>query len=228
MRAIRLARVVCVTAACVLSACGQAAASSDPQFQEYLQRGIASGKAGDLDSAMFAFRQALAIDPRDPEVNYYLGAVHAQKGDFAAGIEYYSLAISSDPLYVQAYSARGFAYSEQGDLVSAINDFSKAVSLMPDHAVAYYGMGVQYLRRQDPDNAIRSLNRALECYRGFLRDPAQIKGFPGLIHPVLAEAYLLKKDYAGAWRAVDTARSLGAKLDAAFIARLEAASGGKR
>jgi len=135
MREIWLVYTFCLGAFCILSACGQAAASTDPQFRQYLQRGIASGTTGDLDSAMAALNQALSIDPQDPEANYYMGAVYAQKGNFAVAIEYYSKAITSEPLYAQAYSARGFAYSQQGKPDMAINDFSKAVSLIPNHAV---------------------------------------------------------------------------------------------
>jgi superkiller protein 3 len=59
----------------------------------WLGLGTALEAAGDLDQAQSALDNALLHAPRDPEVLYRLGLVHAQKGDLNLARSYYEMAL---------------------------------------------------------------------------------------------------------------------------------------
>jgi lipoprotein NlpI len=152
------------------------AAGSDAK--SYVDFGVANGGKGDLDAAIKAFDQAIAIDPKYAPAYFYRGLAFSSQNRPDDAVTNYSQAIQLDPNYKQAYYQRGSLRGEKGDFENAISDFSQVIKLDPKFAAAYYQSGHVRYFKGDLDNASDQLNQALAldpnfafCYfiRGLIR-----------------------------------------------------------
>jgi tetratricopeptide (TPR) repeat protein len=103
-RAVRLQ--ICLVAAVltvVLSACGGAQA----RYASHLERGKQYLAAGNLDKAGVEFRNALQIQPKDPDALFFNGRVAEQHGDIRQAAGLYQAAIDARPEYEQARARLG-------------------------------------------------------------------------------------------------------------------------
>jgi tetratricopeptide (TPR) repeat protein len=116
---------------------------------------------GDMDQAVIAFDQAIALDP-----NYtytYLSRANAfkVKGDMDKALADYNTAIELDPGFDEAYNSRGRFYTDQGKFQEAIADFTQVIALDPRSTSAYYNRGIAYHNSGELDNAIDDFTQAI-------------------------------------------------------------------
>lgn len=78
----------------------------------YNNRGIAYGKKGQYDKAIFNFTKAIALNPRDAKAYNNRGICYHLIGQSDKAISDYNKAIEIDPMFAGAYYNRGIAYKE--------------------------------------------------------------------------------------------------------------------
>jgi Tfp pilus assembly protein PilF len=97
-RKIRL--VVCMLAALTagLSGCGGARA----RFTSHLDRGKQFLSQGNLDKASIEFRNALQIEPKDPDALYYGGRIAEERRNLGEAVHFYQAAVDGRPGFDKA------------------------------------------------------------------------------------------------------------------------------
>ena len=132
---------------------------------ELLRLASSQHQAGRSDAAIALIRQAIALDPADPECHFNLGNVLMSQGQAAEAIECYSQALLRDPGHAQAHNNLGILFKKQGRLPEAVACYRQALESNPHHAHAHNNLGNVLMDQGQTAEAIA-------CYRHALRiDP---------------------------------------------------------
>ncbi len=90
--------------------------------------------------AIQSFRQAVALDPINPNLRIALGGVHYAQGNYDTAVRVFELATVAKPDHANAHYNLAFAYRESGDIDNAINQMTIVLSLLdrtsPDYESA--------------------------------------------------------------------------------------------
>ena len=100
--------------------------------ESYLQKGLAKIQAGDYQSAIAEFDQAIDLDSNYAPAYCHRGMARAQLQEDQAALEDYDLAIRLDRNYGEAYLHRGNLRRQSNDLKGAIEDYDHALFVNPD------------------------------------------------------------------------------------------------
>ncbi len=106
--------------------------ASDPAadgVRRILRRARAHLVAGDYDSAIADYTQAIRLDPTDASAYYGRGLAYFFTGDYDSAIADYTEAIRLDPKNAMAYYDRGLAYRLKGQRAAAERDYAQAKRL---------------------------------------------------------------------------------------------------
>jgi tetratricopeptide (TPR) repeat protein len=125
-------------------------------------------KMGELDRAMLLLRNAIQIDPDDPEVHNNLGVAYTNKGLLDGAILEFKKAIELRPSYSSYYKNLGFALYQKGFIDEAIKQYNVAIILNPENPSMHYWLGVCYAEKGLLREAIRSLEKSLELRPDFV------------------------------------------------------------
>jgi tetratricopeptide (TPR) repeat protein len=112
-------------------------------------RGLAAGKAGQLEAAIKELRKAVEEDPNVVSTRVNLGTALTLAGQPEAAMEQYRAAIRLKPNFAQAYYNLAVVLGQQGDGQAAIKEFRKATELDPQYFNARLGLAEQLLREGD-------------------------------------------------------------------------------
>jgi tetratricopeptide (TPR) repeat protein len=164
--------------------------------EQYLERCLALYDQGNLEEAMDAFDQAIALNPWSLPPYHYLHAVRAELETerplklLDAEIDGYDLLLKTDPEDVSAHMRRGWSRyrravlsGEPDDLEQAIADLDRAIELEDDNAeafhhrgLAYHLQGLEYIGiaqwgfdAEGFEHAIRNYDRAIALDPGIAR-----------------------------------------------------------
>ena len=80
-----------------LVACGAPSQQADARATTQLSFGVNMARRGLWQEALFRFREAERLDPRNPHVENNLGVAYEAAGDFDHALEYYKKAITLAP-----------------------------------------------------------------------------------------------------------------------------------
>lgn len=131
-------------------------------------------KAGRVDSAIEAFRRALAIDPGSADATLNLGAALVGKGEMIEAITLYRQGVRAHPDCAAMHLNLGALEAGLGDGSGAEASFRRAVALAPDNAVARFNLGLALSRRG-------ALEEALAEYRASVgADPGYPEAWNGM------------------------------------------------
>jgi len=138
----RLGKTVAVF---LVVACGLFGQSSDA----VLQQAIALHQAGDLDGAIRAYREYLAVQPDSVQARSNLGAVLARAGRYDEAIAEYDIGLQKSPDNPALLMNLGLAYYKMGRHAEAAARFERAITLSPQFkeqvtlllAVCYNNLG---------------------------------------------------------------------------------------
>lgn len=78
------------------------------------------------------YRQAVALDPINPNLRIALGGIHFGRRDFETAVKIFELAASAKPDLANAHYNLAFALREKGDLDRAIAEMTLVLSLIQD------------------------------------------------------------------------------------------------
>lgn len=115
--------------------------------------GVALKAAGELSSAMAAFRTAIELEPTYARGYNNLGNCLQALGQHARAVPLHGLAIELDPTLATAYSNLGNALRELGHFRAAADALGVSLQLNPLAAAAYTNLGVTTQLMGQPDRA---------------------------------------------------------------------------
>ena len=122
---------------------------------------------GDLESAVFEYRDAIMLDPDVAAYHADLGFAYHVLGEVRLAIESMERAIELDPKLGNAYTTLGVIYDSQNLLVKAVEFHRKAVKADPEHFVAYNNLGHAYDRLGLIKAAMANYEQAIEINPDF-------------------------------------------------------------
>lgn len=99
---------------------------------DWLDEGRRRADAGELASAVEAFRMSLMADHDAPEVHFQLAEALYLLGNPAAALERYHVAAELDHNYLEAWTQIGCIHAELGQPDAAIEAFHLALDVHPD------------------------------------------------------------------------------------------------
>ena len=148
--------------------------TNKPATAESLQlSGEASVYAGDCDSAIKFFDQAIELNPNLAQAYYSRGVCYEKKKDADSAIRDYSKAIQLNPNDAQSHFQRGQVYEFLGyNVSSAIGDYGEAIKLKPDWLAAYFARARAEIQEvvngasRNPQDALDDLNQVLDLQPG--------------------------------------------------------------
>lgn len=146
----------------------RALAQQPDTAEEYLRRGNANLRRGDLTGAVANYDKSLEINPQSAEAHFKRGQVRRTLGDLDGAIEDYESAVAIDEKLVisrdvaDAYYKRGFLKANGLELDNAISDFTLAIRFNPKDPNNFIKRGESHLVLQDLDQAIADFDRVIE------------------------------------------------------------------
>jgi arylsulfatase A-like enzyme/Flp pilus assembly protein TadD len=152
----------------------------DPEIWNYL--GLAYINTGDLNKALEALEQALAIDENFALAWRNVGNVYLtrfqntkDKDTLRKAIQNYQRAVESEPDYGGAYNSLGVAYKEAGKTEEAIQCWQRAFELRPDVGYPLLNLGLAYMEKGDKSIALDYFEKYKRIFYPSLSDQEKRK-----------------------------------------------------
>lgn len=130
----------------------------------------------ELPAGAVHLKEALAADPRNPDLWMEYGLALAGGMLMREAVEAYSRAIALDPFRGILYRHRGHRHLSCWEFPEAAADFEMAARLIPENWDVWYHLALSYYLLGEYDQAQASYRRCLE-----LTDMADIEAFPAVI-----------------------------------------------
>ena len=122
-------------------------------------QGLEHHNNGDLEEAVRIYGQALALDPRIPDIYNNLGVALRALGKPEASAACYQRSLALNPDHAGSYTNLGNVLRGLGRLDAAAASHRRAVELAPDDANTHYNLGL----------ALRDLGQIAEALQCFAR-----------------------------------------------------------
>jgi tetratricopeptide (TPR) repeat protein len=119
-------------------------------------------REGNLDEAVAAYQESLAINPHRTEVRCSLADTLSEQRRFDEALAQFQKAAELDPADASAHQRWGGLLQNMGRLDQAIEQYTQAIRLRPDYADAYSNLGNCYGMAGRMDDAIRCLEQAVK------------------------------------------------------------------
>ncbi len=130
---------------------------TEPDPQEYLQRGFEAHQNDNLDDAIEYYTEFIRLDPADTSnvsaAYYSRGIAYGAKNEYDPAIENYNRAIRLNPNFAEAYNNRGYAYHKKGEIDLAIEDYDRAIQIKRDDVRFYNNRSIALLALQEWEKA---------------------------------------------------------------------------
>ena len=101
-------------------------------------RGIASAREGQYETAIAQFTRAFQRNPVFAEAYYNRGFVDIAIGQLGQAISDFTKAVEIKPEFIESYKIRGPIYAAMSQYEQAISDFTKVIENDPDSAETYF------------------------------------------------------------------------------------------
>ena len=138
-------------------------------FYAHSALGAELAEAGHAAEAAWHQREALRLQPTDPDAHNELGKLLAEAGDVDSAIEHFTRAVAEAPRLAEAQHNLGVALSRAGRLDDAISALERAAALDPTMTKTDAALGRAYAAAGRFPEAGERLRRALDA------DPSQVE-----------------------------------------------------
>ncbi len=126
------------------------------------QQALNDIRGGRLRPALQLLSKACEQDRQDPEIWFYLGAVHGSLGDAANAEISFREAIVLRPDFIQARLNLGNALKDQGRLADAEIEYRAVIKLAPQHTLAWSTLGNVLTAQGNLPEAEQAARRVIE------------------------------------------------------------------
>lgn len=123
-------------------------------------QGRAFQKLGQLDKALFAYAEALNLDPDYPEAYYSRGTALIQKETYDEALIAFQAAMQLDPTLIEAYSASSRIYAERRQWDRALALWDRFLAQQPQNGRAHFERSVLKRAQGDSKGFIQDLRQA--------------------------------------------------------------------
>jgi Flp pilus assembly protein TadD len=117
--------------------------------------------AGDTAQAVSTLRQAILLEPRNPNLYVDFANIAFAHQSFQVGIDVVSDGIGLQPKAAPLYVARGVLYVQLADFDKAEADFEKANELDPSQSLSAAAQGLTAVEANDLDRALATVQKRL-------------------------------------------------------------------
>jgi tetratricopeptide (TPR) repeat protein len=138
--------------------------------------------AGDTESAIAEYRQALRLDPRNVNVLNSLGVCFGVRQDYDKALKAFQAAIKLDPDEVLARYNAGLVHLLRGEKQAALRQWLKALPAGPDVFELNLQTGKLLLESDQPEKAQKHIQRA-----------ADLKPESATVQRLLGETFLAQR-----------------------------------
>lgn len=132
-----------------------------------LSEAIACHQRGELDRAVFIYRQILAHDPHHADALHLLGGAALQRGEVAQAIELIEKAIARDPSVAAFHANLAEAYRAAGQLERAVSCCQLGLRLQPVYPSLSNNFGTILMQLNRPAEAAEQYRRAVTHQPGY-------------------------------------------------------------
>ena len=117
--------------------------------------------AGDTANAVSTLRQAILLDPRNPNLYVDFANIAFAHQSFQVGIDVVTDGIGLQPQAAPLYVARGVLYVQLAEYDKAEADFEKANELDPSQSLSSAAQGLAAVEANDLDRALATVQQRL-------------------------------------------------------------------
>ena len=132
------------------------------QCRRLLKHALQNIEIGALDSAQVDLDSALLCDPRNPDIYYHQGFIHASRGDTLRAVETMTEGVAQAPLSSRLKIGLARLHLERGEYNSAVELLDAVLAFKPRECEALYLKGLLHLNRSDTAAAVNQFQKALE------------------------------------------------------------------
>ncbi len=143
------------------------APKTNPLTHAKKQKAIELLQAGRYGEARTLLEKICAVDRRDAETWYLLGAAHQHLGAYQEAEASYTQTLALHPDHAETLHHIGFVQEKQGKLEQAVASYQHVLEIEPNHTAVLCNLGLTLQVLEKPEEAAR-------CYEQALRyEPAQ-------------------------------------------------------
>jgi tetratricopeptide (TPR) repeat protein len=129
--------------------------------QSAFEAGLRFMAGKDYKNALVLFQQAQVLEPKAPDIDYYIGEIYRAQGSFRAARDQYQNAINKDANFAPAFLGRALVNLALNPKADVSSDLDTAINLDPKYAEAYIERG-KYQLSAAPASAVSDLKKATE------------------------------------------------------------------
>lgn len=123
---------------------------------------ILYAEEGDLQSAVNLLKQAINIQPDNPQLQLHLSNILKNQGGVSEAEKTLLELIKKHPAFAAAYNNLGIIYHQQGNWDAAIDCYQQAIDLQNNFVDAYYNLGLAYNKLYKRMEAFHAYQAVLE------------------------------------------------------------------
>ena len=150
-----------------IQAAQRAVALDGTDYQNHLSLGrvfeavVPLNISGAYDNAKSAYNEALARNPKSPEIELVLARLEVTKKDNKAAREHIEKSIALKTDYADAIFLLSQIDIAEGNIAKAIESVRSVATLSPNDAGVLFQLGLLYYNQREYGNAVASLERAV-------------------------------------------------------------------
>ena len=144
----------------IFSRTGRIPAARGRDIDGDLRRGYCLQRAGDHAGAAHCYREVLALDARNANAHYLLGALLGETGNVAEASVHLDHALAAKPDLAAAHAARGNVFLLLDEREAAVASYRRALSYEPDNATAHFNLGLILRNSGAREQAFEHFERA--------------------------------------------------------------------
>ncbi len=129
--------------------------------------GIARDGLKKYPLAVESYRNAIQLQPNQPELHFNLGIALSECQQLDDAIKSYQTAIQLNPKFFEAYGNLGTIYQKQGQLEAAISSYQKGLTINPQDARGHFNLGTALRDHGQLAIAVKSYERAITLFPNY-------------------------------------------------------------
>ena len=132
-----------------------------PQVLQMLRQAFGLHQQGQLAQAETLYREALTMQPDNPDALHFLGVLESQQGRREAGLSLIDRAVKVNPRNTAAFYNRAGILRDMARLEEALESYDRALALKADHHAALNNRGAVLHDLKRYGEAVASFDRVI-------------------------------------------------------------------